>query len=1481
MQVLVQIDVWDPVSAQSVPLRMCSHDDPRVCHASGVSWAPMLSTLPTLRYDLFDGAFGQEITSPASSLTAYTEIFPNFARFLFPDARFQLWTGDVDDPANVWTQRFDGRVTAQPEIEDGVATIQFAVDDRWLDGALLSTYAGTTGAEGPAAMKGQAKPWALGAPRYVPGKLIDSVNGVFQVSAYGNIQEFEAALERLVRFGAPIADYASYAALVAAAIPAGAWATARAVGMARFGAPTEGQVSFLIKGDNSGSDGWARKPGQLIRQIAKRSGGTGKIDDASLNALDVARPYNCSIYIDDQSTARELIQRIAASVNAVAGVSWLGKLFVVPVEFGTASVTLAADGSALPPVASVKQIDIAAPFKKVAIGAETAWQVHELSDIAFTAELLPLGLYSATTIYREGNLVDLDDGSQWLYIATTPAAGNAPPTTGASNAWWFRRTPPTKARASDGTPLEGYARDSSLYDPFDYATVAELQQAWGVDGVGNVTIVTTSDTGGRSIQGGDASGNDAFNLSGLRRIPYSPEDLYELAFDIEGLDAGNMYLGIIPFNASGNVIAPSDAGSYCYAAAVGHGQAGRKTWKGYVRGTAAVGTGANVGGYAPDPANPAPLPVGTVEIAAIGLFNYPNTANRVRVHEMTLRKVVDNTVVATGAWAVGRTYFRNEGVTYLGRSFGSKLDNNTGHQPPASATSDSWWYLIADKGADGAAGLSAYSAILSNENHTLPADAAGNVLNYAGASATFKVFYGATDVTSSFNFSSNSNPQSLIISGSWPTFTVTGGFDAGEDVATFSSTILGSGAHAGVSLTKVFTLGKSKTGTAGGDGADAKLLTIEASGDSFKFTKDGVAVAQTITFTVRKQNISGAPTWTIYDRNGTSLNSGSSAAMAATGYFSNVGPDVISMSHTQFEALAANPARDTFFLAASLAGVSDRVTVNKLQDGATGPGVMTLVNKNGMAVAGAKITKVSPGTGWDGSAHSLEGHAGPVQAAAQIVDANTNIMIGLNSDPNADASYTSIDAAAYCSTGSFNVYLQGVHYMAAGSVASGQFIFARRTKDGFEFGVLGEPPRVTLTLAAFNTFTGLALTAATKLFFDSSIYQNGAVADACSLLPIGANGEDGTRPDFKFRRSVSQPTTPTGDEPAGWSDDIPSGTDAIWMTVATKTLAGALLSPWSTPQSLSASTPRGEYAPGTTYYLYNTVTYGGGTYIAAQNGFSGQAPSGTAQANAYWDVVAAPGAPGAPATPPSGFSATINVPSGAAVNLRSLADANGYTGASAATVNFVVPSGAVVRGLSSGGIGIDTGTWPTGSYAISLTLTVQNGGIVDGGGGAGASGVVTGSNGGDAIYCRAPIGITINSGGTVRGGGGGGGGGARYNSGGPVDSRETMGGGGGGGGAPNGAAGSGTSGTLGAGANGSVGTTGGGGGGGAGGSGSGVFGGAGGNGGTFGAGGGTGGNASGGIAVGGAAGGAAGYAVRKNGFTIPVSNSGTMTGTAA
>lgn len=241
------------------------------------------------------------------------------------------------------------------------------------------------------------------------------------------------------------------------------------------------------------------------------------------------------------------------------------------------------------------------------------------------------------------------------------------------------------------------------------------------------------------------------------------------------------------------------------------------------------------------------------------------------------------------------------------------------------------------------------------------------------------------------------------------------------------------------------------------------------------------------------------------------------------------------------------------------------------------------------------------------------------------------------------------------------------------------------------------------------------------------------------------------------------------------------------------------------------------------------------------------------------------------ATPGSTFTQTIQVIGSGPVDLHALAVGQGYNDAQNANVTFQIGNGVIIKGDPGGGIGVDTGTWPTG-FTIALSLVVKTGGAIYGGGGGGGRGgagyadygLTGGEDGGDAVYVQAPISITVQSGGAIKGGGDGGSGGSGgdYNDGSGGD--YCWGGGGGGGGFPNGAGGAGGDtnespyyGGCYVGNNGSDGTT---------------------------SGGGAGGarlddspNYMGDGDAGGAAGG--GYAIRKNGKTVPVSGPGTITGT--
>ena len=453
---LIQIDARDGAGAATRYL--ASVDDPLLCHLNGQQWVPAIAALPSLRYDFFGGDFNGAITTPGASFSVAIEGISTFTALRWSGARVRIYTGNVGDAWGSFTLRFDGRVNAEPTLNAGIARFDSGPDDSWLDKPLLTLFAGTGGVEGPTDLTGAPKPVALGSCRFAPGVLIDATNNVYCVSAYA-VEGITAAHDRVVALGSSTGNYADLAALLAAALPAGGWGTCKALGLVRLGAPADGLVSFHVSGDNAGAGGYARRPGAMIRRLASIAGGT--VNTANLAALDTARPYDLALVMIAQTTAREMIQSLADSVCAVAGITLTGTLFVKPLGYTASSLTLKSDGTALPPVASVEVRPVAAPFWRLATEAEPTWVVHDPANVATEYNLR--GLYSASRVYRLDDVVVSADGSAWVYINTTSAAGNAPPTwPTTSNSHWTTVNPAT---SPDFTNVTGGTK------PSDNATV--------------------------------------------------------------------------------------------------------------------------------------------------------------------------------------------------------------------------------------------------------------------------------------------------------------------------------------------------------------------------------------------------------------------------------------------------------------------------------------------------------------------------------------------------------------------------------------------------------------------------------------------------------------------------------------------------------------------------------------------------------------------------------------------------------------------------------------------------------------------------------------------------------------------------------------------------------------------------------------------------------------------------------------------------
>ena len=164
---------------------------------------------------------------------------------------------------------------------------------------------------------------------------------------------------------------------------------------------------------------------------------------------------------------------------------------------------------------------------------------------------------------------------------------------------------------------------------------------------------------------------------------------------------------------------------------------------------------------------------------------------------------------------------------------------------------DSVTVFKVEGGSDGTAGVDAVTAFLTNESHTLPSQNDGTVVSFAGATTDMEVFEGVTNSTANYTISSSRGPG-VVASDSGNTVTISAlSHDSGSLTITATK--------GSTSLNKTMSLVKSKQGTAGLAGADAKSVSIVADSQTFAFDNsvDTTATPSSVNFVVNQQNLSG------------------------------------------------------------------------------------------------------------------------------------------------------------------------------------------------------------------------------------------------------------------------------------------------------------------------------------------------------------------------------------------------------------------------------------------------------------------------------------------------------------------------------------------------------------------------------------------------------------------------------------------------
>lgn len=265
----------------------------------------------------------------------------------------EIVIGNVDGGLDAWrTYGFDGRAVIIRRGDEGAAypagfttvltatvdgaieatfdtlTLRlrdrsFVFDQPLLTTRYLGTNSGATGVEGTASdIKGKVKPRVYGKVLNIEPVQVNSSKLTYQVSDRA-VASFQAVYDN----GAAItagANYATEALLTAAVVGAGTYATSVATGLFRLGSSPTGQITCDV---TQGTAAANRTAAQIIQAIAGALIIPGLlISSADVTALDTANSSVVGIYINDEMTALEAIDRVAASVGAYAAIDRTGTL---------------------------------------------------------------------------------------------------------------------------------------------------------------------------------------------------------------------------------------------------------------------------------------------------------------------------------------------------------------------------------------------------------------------------------------------------------------------------------------------------------------------------------------------------------------------------------------------------------------------------------------------------------------------------------------------------------------------------------------------------------------------------------------------------------------------------------------------------------------------------------------------------------------------------------------------------------------------------------------------------------------------------------------------------------------------------------------------------------------------------------------------------------------------------------------------------
>ena len=225
----------------------------------------------------------------------------------------------------------DGLVDGTPEDDGDILTVHMKDDNKRLEiPAQPNVYGGTGGIDGDANAKGKRKPICVGTPPNVTLQLIDGPNLVYQgndgqMTGWAHI--YDNAIELTVN---SVPDYPNYAALIAAPITFGRWASCNALGVIRLGSEPDATITGTPSGGavSNGIVAGSPVPGTALTDTASiihwfitNSGANIVVDTGSVLAVKSAQPAPIQYFLgaDDNRTLRQVLDDLLKGIGGFGG----------------------------------------------------------------------------------------------------------------------------------------------------------------------------------------------------------------------------------------------------------------------------------------------------------------------------------------------------------------------------------------------------------------------------------------------------------------------------------------------------------------------------------------------------------------------------------------------------------------------------------------------------------------------------------------------------------------------------------------------------------------------------------------------------------------------------------------------------------------------------------------------------------------------------------------------------------------------------------------------------------------------------------------------------------------------------------------------------------------------------------------------------------------------------------------------------------